>query len=313
MDPRSFGPNDDPDASHVFLAPAKLNLFLHVVGRRDDGYHLIQSAMQLIDLCDRLRIEPSDDGRIERIGEVPGIPEADDLAMRAARLLQVEEHVARGARIAVEKRIPVGGGLGGGSSDAATVLLALNRLWRLDLPRERLMQLGLRLGADVPFFIAGEHAFVEGIGERVRPVPLPDARYALIHPGVTVPTAAIFGDPALTRNSEVLKISDFSDAAPALFRAASAAGRTGPARPLGNDLEPVASHRFPAVRAALAWLSSEWPGALGIARMSGSGACVFRPFDSDSSASACLATLPEGWRGWSVRSLERHPHRDRAH
>jgi 4-diphosphocytidyl-2-C-methyl-D-erythritol kinase len=291
-------------ALQPYAAPAKINLFLHVVGRRPDGYHLLQSAMQLIDLADTVSIAARDDGVIARAAALPGIPEADDLTIRAARLLQSASGTRHGATIAVEKRIPIGGGLGGGSSDAATVLLALNRLWNLDWPRRRLMDLGLTLGADVPFFIGGRNAFAEGIGEALTPIDLPPVSYALIHPGVSVPTAAIFTASELTRDTAALKISDFSKNG---FGAALESGDPV----LKNDLEPVAAARFSAVREALDWLSRDFGGesreARGRARMSGSGACVFRAFDTPAGADACIARLPEQWAGWSVRSLVEHP------
>ena len=303
---------DEPPSLRC-LAPAKLNLFLHVVGRRDDGYHLIQSVMRLIDLADELTVAVRDDGRVCRRGDVDGVAEDDDLAIRAARLLQGASGTTAGATIGIFKRIPMGGGLGGGSSDAATVLLALNRLWRLDWPRERLMALGARLGADVPFFIGGTDAFVEGIGERVTPMSLPGAFYAVVHPGVAVPTAVVFGAPELTRDGEVLKIADFSKSGFATV-AASPADTAGPV--FRNHLEAVATSRFEPIREALAWLSrssdegvqdGDWPGARGAARMSGSGACVFRQFDSRETAAACIARLPGAWTGWSVGSVATHP------
>ena len=304
----------------AYTAPAKLNLFLHVVGRRPDGYHLIQSAMQLIDLADTLTIEVRDDGAIERDGVVDGVPVDADLMVRAARLLQRASGCSAGATLANRKRIPIGGGLGGGSSDAATTLLALNRLWELHWPRAELMALGLELGADVPFFVGGDNAFVEGIGERIVPVALPARFYALVHPGVAVPTSVVFGAPELTRDSEVIRLLDFSKNGFDAFGIDSPAG-TELGRPWArpvfrNDLEPVASARFVAVREALDWLSRrddrDWTGALGPARMSGSGACVFRAFDSAERASACIAALPARWSGWSVRSLAAHPYRDGA-
>ena len=289
-----------------YPAPAKINLFLHVVGRRPDGYHLLQSAMQLIDLADTVRIAVRDDGVIARAAALPGIPEADDLTIRAARLLQAASGTRHGATIAVDKRIPIGGGLGGGSSDAATTLLALNRLWRLDWSRRRLMDLGLELGADVPFFVGGRNAFAEGVGESLTPIDLPLVSYALIHPGVSVPTAAIFTAAELTRDTAALKILDFSKNG---FGAGFDHERGDPV--LRNDLEAVASARFGAVREALDWLSrgteGERPGARGPARMSGSGACVFRAFDESSDAELCIATLPSRWMGWGVRSLAAHP------
>ncbi|MEO8935191.1 MAG: 4-(cytidine 5'-diphospho)-2-C-methyl-D-erythritol kinase [Burkholderiaceae bacterium] len=302
--------------NRVYPAPAKLNLFLHVVGRRDDGYHLIQSVMQLIDLADDVTITPNADGRIARDGDVPGVAEDDDLTIRAARLLQAASGVTDGATIGIVKRIPIGGGLGGGSSDAATVLLALNRLWGLDWPRERLMALGLRLGADVPFFIGGTAAFAEGIGERLTPISLPKSHYVLVHPGVSVPTAAIFGATELTRDTEVIRLLDFSKNGsagidtPPTGSGVRAESHAGPGV-FRNDLEPVVRTRFDVVREALDWLSprndDDWAGALGLARMSGSGACVFRAFDSTTHAAACIAALPAQWTGWMVRSLETHP------
>jgi len=301
----------------TWRAPAKLNLFLHVVGRRPDGYHLIQSVMQRIDLCDTITITPTDDGRISRTRDVAGVAEADDLAIRAARLLQSSANTRRGAAIGVEKVIPMGGGLGGGSSDAATVLVALDRLWGLHWPRERLMELGLALGADVPFFVGGSDAFVEGIGERITPIALSPACFVVVHPGIAVPTAAIFGDPELTRDTEVIKISDFSEvatgghssahphASPHCRRAASEGfGR------FANDLEAVAARRFEPVGEALRWLADDHaagsgrPGAAGPARMSGSGACLFRPFVDRESAESCLRALPSAWTGWVVESFE---------
>ena len=302
-------------AATRFVAPAKLNLFLHVVGRRADGYHLIQSVMRLIDLVDDITIAPRADGRIVRDGDVAGVPEDDDLAIRAARLLKAAAGVDAGATIGVHKRIPMGGGLGGGSSDAATVLLALNRLWRLDWSKARLQALGLQLGADVPFFLVGTSALAEGIGERLTPIALPDAHYAVVHPGIAVPTKAIFGAPELTRDTEVIKILDFSkNGSGAIGGLPAAVGSLT----LRNDLEAVAVARFDAVREALEWLShdrragdeerGDWPGAIGPARMSGSGACVFRAFDGAEHAAACIAALPARWTGWAVRGLAEHPH-----
>ena len=302
-------------APQVFVAPAKINLFLHVVGRRADGYHVIQSAMQLIDLADELTVTVRDDGRIEREGTVRDVRTDDDLMVRAARLLQAASDCALGATLANRKRIPIGGGLGGGSSDAATTLLALNRLWRLDWSRERLMRLGLELGADVPFFVGGDNAFVEGIGERITPLALPPLHVALIHPGVAVPTAAIFGAAELTRNTEVIRILDFSKNGPGAVHAPRASGASDEDDDavFRNDLEPVAAARFPAIREALSWLSHEdLAGACGPARMSGSGACVFRSFASAGHATACIAALPSGWSGWAVRTLAAHPHRSGA-
>ncbi len=281
------------DWEREYPAPAKLNLFLHVVGRRPDGYHLLQSAFCLIDLADSLRFAPRRDGRIRRVHALPGVAEADDLCVRAARLLQEASGCDQGVDIALEKCLPMGGGLGGGSSDAATVLLALNRLWRLDWPRARLQALGLRLGADVPFFLFGRNAFVEGIGEILTPLSLPPAWYLVVAPPATVATAEIFAAANLTRNSKSIKISDFSAGWDGL------SGR--------NDLEPVVCERHPEVAQALAWLRQRADG-----RMSGSGACVFARFADEQGARAVLGQLPRGSAAWIAQGLDEHPLRTLA-
>lgn len=273
-----------------FPAPAKLNLFLHVVGRRPDGYHLLQTALRLLDRGDTLRLSPGAAGEIRLLDPLSGVDCEDDLAVRAAALLMREAARADlGVVIRRIKRLPMGGGLGGGSSDAATVLMALNRLWGIGWSSERLQALGLRLGADVPFFVFGESALGEGVGERLRPLALPPAWYLVIEPQVAVSTAAVFADPGLTRNSNPITMSPFS----------AAWGR--------NDLQPVVCARYPEVRCALEWLARH-----GQARMSGSGACVFAEFPDEAKARAALAGLPEGWRGWVARGLDRHPLRDWA-
>ena len=276
---------------HDCPAPAKLNLFLHVVGRREDGYHLLQSVFQLIDLTDTLHFDLRDDDHINRVNELAGVPEDQDLVIRAAKLLKdvalAGGRDVPGVDIGLDKRIPMGGGLGGGSSDAATALLALNHLWQLKLSRSELMKLGLRLGADVPFFLLGQNAFAEGVGEQLTPLTIPSAWYVLIHPGVSVTTPSVFGAAELTRNTKVVKMADFS------------------ARPLGfgkNDLQAVVVRAFPAVADALNWLSLH-----GQARMTGSGACVFARFATESEAKAVLQQLPTQWQGWIVRSLDHHP------
>ena len=276
------------DWGRAYPAPAKLNLFLHVVGRRSDGYHLLQSLFRLIDYGDTLRFAPRDDGRILRVAALADVPEEHDLCERAARLLQEASGCRRGVEIALDKRLPMGGGLGGGSSDAATVLLALNRLWGLDWPRERLQALGLRLGADVPFFIYGRSAFVEGVGERFQPVDLTPAWYLVVVPPASVPTAEIFASPHLTRNTKPIKMMDFSAGWGGLF------GQ--------NDLEPVVCERYPEVARALAWLRQHAE-----ARMTGSGACVFAPFAVEQDARTVLAQVPEGMTGWVARGLDEHP------
>jgi 4-diphosphocytidyl-2-C-methyl-D-erythritol kinase len=277
-----------------YPAPAKLNLFLHVVGRRADGYHLLQGAFTLIDRCDEIRIRVRSDGVIARANEVAGVPSDVDLAVRAARRLQQAAGTAMGADIEIEKRIPMGGGLGGGSSDAATVLMALDRLWGTRVPAADLRSLGESLGADVPFFLFGESAWVEGIGERLSPLPVPPRWYAVLEPPEPVPTAAIFTAPELTRNTEPLKMEDFSAHPEKVF-----------GEELRNDLESVAVSRYPAVGARLAWLRARAP-----ARMTGSGGCVFAAFESREGAQRVVDELPEGVHGFVARGLDRHPMRD---
>ena len=266
------------------LAPAKLNLFLHVVGRRADGYHLLQTAFRLLDWGDTLRFTPRQDGRIVRLTDVPGVPAEADLVVRAAMRLQAESGCTLGVEIEIGKCLPMGGGLGGGSSDAATTLLALNRLWGLDWSRARLQALGLALGADVPFFIFGRDAFAEGVGETLEAMALPPSWYVVIAPGVSIPTAEIFSAKELTRNTEVIRMPDFA------------------MHTTRNDLQPVACSRYPQVAEAIDWLSEHAP-----ARMTGSGACLFAQMGDEQEARAVAAQCPQGWQAWAVRSLERHP------
>ncbi len=269
-------------------APAKINLFLHVVGRRPDGYHLLQTAFRMLARWDSLTFSPRGDGALRLARPLPGVPEETDLCLKAARLLREATGCKLGATIALEKRLPMGGGLGGGSSDAATVLLALNALWGLGLSRSRLMALGLTLGADVPFFIFGRSAFAEGVGEELQVLPLPEAWYLVLEPGVSVPTAAIFSAPDLTRDSEIIRIAAFPADGGASF------GR--------NDLEPVACKLYPEVAEALAWLRR-----FGAARMSGSGASVFAEYGREAEARAVLEHVPGNWKAWVARSLDEHP------
>jgi 4-diphosphocytidyl-2-C-methyl-D-erythritol kinase len=272
-------------------APAKLNLFLHVVGRRADGYHELQSVFVPVDLADLLDFERSDDGAIRRTGDIIGDLEGD-LALRAARAIQAASGTRFGVTLNVEKRIPGGSGMGGGSSDAATTLLALNRLWDLHWPRERLAAIASRLGADVPFFLGRGPAFVEGVGERLTPLSIPPRTFAVIHPQVTVPTREIFTDPGLTRDTK-----------PTIIAAFSAAQETLSQRLFGaNDLEPVARRRYPVVDRALRHLQR-----FGQARMTGSGSAVFLAANDAAHAASAIDALPDGWRGWVVRSLEEHP------
>ena len=246
-------------------APAKLNLFLHVVGRREDGYHLLQTVFRFISLADRLDIDVRADGQIGRETNLPGVPHDEDLVVRAARLLQQATGVKQGAHIHVRKQIPSGAGLGGGSSDAATVLIALNRLWRTGLSRAQLMALGLQLGADVPVFVFGQNAFAEGVGEQLTPVELPRQAYLVIQPAQGVPTQGIFQAPDLTRDTEPVKIMDFSER--------QMITRLGFGH---NDLQPVVLNRFPVVRQTLDWLEQAGFNA----RMTGSGSCFFIGFQS---------------------------------
>ena len=268
----------------VFPAPAKLNLFLHVVGRRKDGYHLLQTAFRFIDYGDELSLRVRADGAIRRITALEGVPAEQDLSVRAAQALQRETGCREGVDIGIVKRLPMGGGLGGGSSDAATTLIALNRLWRTGLTRDRLQQLALILGADVPVFVFGKNAFAEGIGERLQAVPLPPAWYLILVPELVVSTAEIFSAAELTRNTNAITIAAFS---------------VGQGR---NDLEPVVCRRYPQVARHLEWLRR-----YGDARMTGSGACVFCAFDSEEQARTVLSELPAEMRGFVARGLERHP------
>lgn len=269
-------------------APAKLNLFLHVLGRRADGYHEIQTVFQLIDLADSLEITARDDGAIRRPEGPPELAEEDDLCVRAALRLQEEGRVRRGADIRLRKRIPVQGGLGGGSSDAATTLVALNEIWGLRFDRDRLAGLGRELGADVPLFVHGYSAWGEGVGERLTPMDLPQRYFAVVFPGFGVRTAEVFQAPELTRNSARTTIRGFLQAG----------GR--------NDCEAVVAARHPEVARALAWLRQRCE-----ARLTGTGSCVFAAFAEERSARTALAGLPSGWSGYVARGLDRSPLQER--
>jgi len=283
-------------------APAKLNLFLHVLGRRADGYHELQTVFALIDLADWIDVERRDDGQLHRSGDVVGDVQLD-LALRAARLLQQRTASRYGADIHLSKRIPAGAGLGGGSSDAATTLIALNRLWNTGLDRQQLAALALELGADVPFFVHGRNAFAEGRGEQLTPLSLQPAHYAVIWPQVHVSTKEIFEDSGLTRNTKATKMSDFSAAADPVPQTLRERGETGTPVLFGaNDLEAVARRRFPVIDQVLAHLAR-----FGVARMTGSGSAVFAMTANDDLARAAVADLPEDWRGWVVRGLAEHP------
>lgn len=268
----------------VYPAPAKLNLFLHVTGRRPDGYHELQTVFRFVDRADSLRFEVRSDGRVRRVTGPEGVPEDQDLVVRAARLLQARGGTALGVDIHLDKCLPMGGGVGGGSSDAATTLIALNRLWGLGLKRETLQRIGLALGADVPVFVFGRNAFAEGVGERLQAIDLPPAWYVVLVPPVHVPTGAVFGHPELTRNSDPIKLATFF---------------SGGTR---NDLEGVVRRLYPEVDQALHWLS-----AFGDARMSGSGASVFCGFSSEAQALGVWNQRPGNVSGFVARGLAEHP------
>lgn len=267
-----------------FPAPAKLNLFLHITGRRADGYHLLQSVFRLIDFSDDIAIAVDDSGEICHENPLPGVPAESDLMVRAARLLQAHTGSRRGARLRISKRLPMGGGLGGGSSDAATVLLALNHLWQTGLSRTELQQLGLQLGADVPVFIFGRDAFAEGVGEQLQAITLPPRWYIVLIPPVSVPTAEIFSDPSLTRDTKPIIMAAF------------------PNDGIRNDLENVAKKRYPVIAEYLEWL-----GQFGAAMMTGSGACVFAAFDTQEEAKRVMSFLPATMQGFIAPSLMQHP------
>jgi 4-diphosphocytidyl-2-C-methyl-D-erythritol kinase len=270
----------------VWPAPAKLNLMLRIVGRRDDGYHLLQTVFQFIDLVDELRFTVRDDGRIRRIGGAPGVSEERDLVVRAAQVLRDATGCRAGVDIRLDKRIPLGGGLGGGSSDAATTLVALNRLWGCGLDRDALQRLGLGIGADVPVFVHGRAAWAEGVGEAFTAIELPQAVYALFVPDACVDTGKVFQDPELTRNSDRITIRDFlaGDAV--------------------NDCLAVVRKRYPPVRSVLDWLGESAPSP---ARLTGTGCCVFAECGDPAEAAALVALRPPGVEGHVVRGINRSP------
>ncbi len=269
-----------PAGLPVWLAPAKLNLFLHIVGRRADGYHELQTVFQLLEWGDRLAFEATDDGRIRRATVVDGVGEQDDLVVKAALLLQQHIGTSRGAVIHIDKRLPMGGGLGGGSSDAATTLLALNRLWNAGLDRSELMAMGLELGADVPVFVNGKNAWAEGVGERLQDIVLPERWYLVIAPGAHVSTPELFSDPELTRDCPAITIRDF-------LRGAGE-----------NVFEPLVKRKYPPVAAALTWLDQFTD-----AKLTGTGSCVFGAFSSEPDARDAFEQLPSEFSGFVSRGL----------
>lgn len=277
-----------PDASRWWPAPAKLNLFLHVTGRREDGYHLLQTVFQLLDYGDRLAFNLRDDGAVHRLTDLPGVPAEQDLVVRAARLLQEHAGVEAGVDIRLDKRLPAGGGLGGGSSDAATTLLALDRLWNTRLGVEQLAILGARLGADVPVFVRGHSAWAEGIGDQLQSLALPERWYVVLAPSVTVSTAEIFSDSGLRRDCPPITIRDFL-AAPDSPR-------------WGNVCEAPVRARYPEVAAALEAL-----GVLAEARLTGTGACVFAAFENQAAAEAAFEQLAGSWPGFVAKGVNVSP------
>jgi len=270
-------------------APAKLNLFLHITGRREDGYHLLQSVFQFLDYSDELQFDVRSDGQINRLTPVAGVAAEDDLVVRAARLLQQTSGTSLGVDIQLHKKLPMGGGVGGGSSDAATTLLALNHYWQLGYSLEQLAELGLTLGADVPVFIYGEAAFAEGVGEQLQPIALDEPWFLVVKPPVHVSTAEIFSNPQLTRNCPAIKICDL---------------RTGtiPIDSLSNVCEPIATRYYPEIGEVISWLKR-----YGNARMTGTGACVFVAFDDESRARQALDELPQQWQGFVARGSNQSP------
>ena len=276
-----------------FLAPAKINLFLHITGQRADGYHTLQTVFQLLDFYDTIHLKPTQSGEIKRVNNIANVPASQDLCVRAAIALQQATGCKQGVDIAVEKRIPMGGGLGGGSSDAATVLIALNHLWGTLLSREQLMQIGLKLGADVPVFIFGQNAWAEGVGEQLTAIDLQPSYYVVLTPAVHVSTGDIFANSALTKDTKPLKIADFSrdvnlGSSSEVFK---------------NDLEAVVCKEFPAVASTLKWLSQ-----YGKAKMSGSGASVFVAVNSQQKADELLSQKPDYTTGFVAKGITKHPH-----
>jgi 4-diphosphocytidyl-2-C-methyl-D-erythritol kinase len=279
-------------------APAKLNLFLHIVGRRADGYHSLQTVFQLLEWGDVLHFTRRDDGRVSRLTPIAGVAPDQDLSVRAARLLQAHTGCRLGVEIEIDKRLPMGAGLGGGSSDAATTLLALNRLWGLGLPRPVLQALALQLGADVPFFVFGSNAFAQGVGEALEAIALPARHFLVVTPAVHVPTREIFQARELTRNSKLIKITDFLE-----HRNCGAGWPDNFGR---NDMQPVVAGKYAEIAQVLDWVWERFK-PLAPARMTGSGASVFAAFSSRPEALAAQAALPAGWQSAVTSSLDVHP------
>lgn len=277
-------------SSLTLPAPAKLNRMLHIVGRRQDGYHELQTLFQFIDLCDYLTFTPRADSVITLSNALNGVAHDDNLIVRAAQLLQQASGVQQGVSVAIEKKLPMGGGLGGGSSNAATTLVGLNHLWQLGLSKETLAELGLTLGADVPVFIHGHSAWAEGVGEKLTPVTLDTPWFVVIHPAVSVSTPAIFQDPELTRDSLPITM---------------ARALQGGAPEWRNDCEAIVRKRYPPIAEALDWLTQHAPS-----RLTGTGACLFAAFDSQQAAQTVAHMASQHWHSWVARGLNTSPLQD---
>ncbi len=265
-------------------APAKLNLFLHITAQRKDGYHELQTLFQFLDYSDELSFELRDDGEIHRVTDIPSVAEEEDLIIRAAKLLQQHSHCSLGVNISIDKKLPMGGGLGGGSSDAATTLVAMNHLWDLNITEEELAKLGLQLGADVPVFVHGWAAWAEGVGEKLTPVAPKEPWYLIIVPGVQVSTAEIFNDLELTRDCASIKMRNFLE------------GQSE------NVCQPVVSKHYPEVAKAIEWLEQYSP-----TKMTGTGACIFAGFATEEGAQSVLNKLPESWQGFVAKGMNTSP------
>lgn len=269
-------------------APAKLNLFLHITGRRDDGYHLLQTVFQILDYSDEIQLSLREDQEIIRVKGLEDVPHESDLCVKAARLLKAETHSKLGVNISIKKNLPIGGGIGGGSSDAASVLLGLNKLWQCDLNIQEIADIGLKLGADVPVFIHGHSAWAEGVGEQISAIKLEEKWFFVLYPKIFVSTAKIFADQGLTRDNEPIKIARFL--------------RGNGFKDLSNVFEPIVKNKYPEIADAIEWLSSFSP-----ARLTGTGSCIFASFDNQESARKVLEKLPKKWQGFVAKGVNQSP------
>ncbi len=272
----------------VLPAPAKLNLFIHITGRREDGYHLLQTVFQFLDYSDEIGLSLREDGVIQRVKGLEHIPQESDLCVRAAKLLQAFTKTSQGVDLSIDKKLPIGGGIGGGSSDAATVLQGLNKLWNCRLSDNDLAKLGLQLGADVPVFVRGFSAWAEGVGEQLTPIELDEKWFLVVHPKISVSTAEIFIDKSLTRDCEPIKIARFL--------------KGNKFEKLSNVFEPVVRNNYPEIANALDWLMSFSPS-----RLTGTGACLFASFKSEEEANQVLDQLPKKWQGFVAKGLNKSP------